>query len=73
MTEFKDIPKSSASGDTILAYSVVMLNGSIHKATPLNTMYANDESVDQSDDMGKKLSETLFITEGTEYLNIMLL
>ena len=65
MTEFKDIPKSSASKDTILAYSVSIPVG-VTQSYTIEFKYANDESVDQSDDMGKKLSGTLFITEGTE-------
>ena len=65
MTEFKDIPKSSAPKDTILAYSVVIPNG-VTQSYTIEFKYANDESVDQSDDMGRKLSGTLFITEGTE-------
>ena len=65
MTEFKDIPKSSTPKDTILAYSVVIPNG-VPQSYTIEFKYANDESVDQSDDMGKKLSGTLFITEGTE-------
>ena len=65
MTEFKDIPKSSAPKNTILAYSVSIPVGVTQNYT-IEFKYANDESVDQSDDMGKKLSGTLFITEGTE-------
>jgi len=65
MTEFKDIPKSSAPKDTILAYSVSVPVG-VTQSYTIEFKYANDESVDQSDDMGKKLSGTLFITEGTE-------
>ena len=65
MTEFKDIPKSSIATDTILAYSVVIPNG-VTQSYTIEFKYANDESVDQSIDMGKKLSGTLFITEGTE-------
>ena len=65
MTEFKDIPKSSAPKDTILAYSVSIPVG-VTQSYTLEFKYANDESVDQSEDMGKKLSGTLFITEGTE-------
>ena len=65
MTEFKDIPKSSTPKDTILAYSVVIPNGETQSYT-IEFKYANDESVDQSIDMNKKLSGTLFITEGTE-------
>ncbi len=65
MTEFKDIPKSSVATDTILAYSVVIPNG-VTQSYTIEFKYVNDESVDQSDDMGRKLSGTLFITEGTE-------
>ena len=65
MTEFKDIPKSSIATDTVLAYSVVIPNG-VTQSYTIEFKYANDESVDQSDDMGKKLSGTLFITEGTK-------
>jgi len=72
MTEFKDIPKSSAPKDTILAYSVVIPNG-VTQSYTIEFKYGNDESVDQSDDMGKKLGGTLFITEGTEDPNKTLL
>ena len=65
MTEFKDVPKSSTPKDTILAYSVSIPVG-VTQSYTIEFKYANDESVDQSDDMGKKLSGTLFITEGTE-------
>ena len=65
MTEFKDVPKSSAPKDTILTYSVSIPVG-VTQSYTVEFKYANDESVDQSDDMGKKLSGKLFITEGTE-------
>ena len=65
MIEFKDIPKSNIATDTILAYSVSIPVG-VTQSYTIEFKYANDESVDQSDDMGKKLSGTLFITEGTE-------
>mgnify|MGYP004559184913 CR=1 FL=1 len=65
MTEFKDIPKSSAPKDTILAYSVVIPVGETQTYT-IEFRYLNDEDVDQGDDMGKVLKGTLFITEGTE-------
>ena len=64
MTEFKDVPKSSVATDTILAYSVSIPVG-VTQSYTIDFKYANDESVDQSDDMGRKLSGTLFITEGT--------
>ena len=65
MTEFKDVPKSETATDTILAYSVSIPVG-VTQSYTVEFKYANDESVDQSDDMGKKLSGKLFITEGTE-------
>ena len=65
MTEFKDVPKSSAPKDTILAYSVSIPVG-VTQSYTVEFIYKNDESVDQSDDMGRKLSGKLFITEGTE-------
>ena len=65
MTEFKDVPKSETATDTILAYSVSIPVG-VTQSYTVEFKYANDESVDQSIDMGKKLSGTLFITEGTE-------
>ena len=65
MTEFKDIPKSSAPKDTILAYSVSIPVG-VTQSYTIEFKYANDESVDQSDDMGKTLSGKLFITGGTK-------
>ena len=65
MIEYKDVPKSDTAKDKILAYSVSIPVG-ITQSYTIEFKYANDESVDQSDDMGKKLSGTLFITEGTE-------
>ena len=54
MTEFKDIPKSIVATDTILAYSVVIPKG-VTQSYTIEFKYANDESVDQSDDMGKMI------------------
>ena len=65
MTEFKDVPKSSTPKDKILAY-IVSIPVGVTQSYTIEFKYANDERVDQSDDMGKKLSGTLFITEGTE-------
>ena len=64
MTEFKDIPKSSIATDTILAYSASIDVG-VTQSYTVEFKYSNDESVDQSEDMGKTLSGKLFITEGT--------
>ena len=70
MTEFKDIPKSSIATDTILAYSVIIPVG-VTQSYTIEFKYTNDESVDQSEDMNKKLSGILFITEGTEQLTLL--
>ena len=64
MTEFKDIPKSETATDTILAYSASIDVG-VTQSYTVEFIYKNDESVDQSVDMGKTLSGKLFITEGT--------
>ena len=64
MTEFKDVPKSETATDTILAYSASIDVG-VTQSYTVEFLYKNDESVDQSDDMGKTLSGKLFITEGT--------
>ena len=65
MAEFKDVPKSSVATDKILAYSVSIPVG-VTQSYTVEFIYKNDESVDQSEDMGKTLSGKLFITEGTE-------
>ena len=65
MTEFKDVPKSETATDTILAYSASIDVG-VTQTYTVEFIYKNDESVDQSEDMGKTLSGKLFITEGTE-------
>ena len=64
MSEFKDIPKSSAPKDTILAYSVEIAKGKTHSYS-VEFKYINSTN-DQSDDMGKTLSGTLYIEKGTE-------
>ena len=65
MTEFKDVPKSETATDTILAYSASIDVG-VTQSYTVEFKYANDESANQSEDMGKTLSGKLFITEGTE-------
>ena len=65
MTEFKDVPKSEIATDTILAYSVSIPVG-VTQSYTIEIKYTNDESVDQSIDMNKKLSGKLFITEGSK-------
>ena len=63
MTEFKDVPKSSTATDTVLAYNI-SIPTNVSQEYTITFQYLNDEDVDQSDDMGMKLSGTLFITEG---------
>ena len=65
MTEFKDVPKSETATDKILAYSASIDVG-VTQTYTVQFIYKNDEEVDQSEDMGKKLSGKLFITEGTK-------
>ena len=64
MTEFKNIPKSDSTRDEVLAYNIsIPMN--ISQEYTITFQYLNDEDIDQSDDMGMKLSGSLFITEGT--------
>ena len=65
MAEFKDVPKSETATDTILAYSA-SINVGVTQTYTVEFKYANDESVDQSEDMSKTLSGTLYIEKGTE-------
>ena len=70
MTEFQDVPKSETATDTILAYSASIDVG-VTQSYTVEFKYSNDESADQSEDMGKTLSGKLFITEGTEQLTLL--
>ncbi len=63
MSEFKDVPKSTAAKDEILAYSVEIAKGKTHSYS-IEFKYLNSPN-DQSDDMGKELSGTLYIEKGT--------
>ena len=62
MTDYVDVPKSTTVTDTILAKNVSIAVNKIQTYT-IEFRYVNDEDVDQSDDMGKVLKGTLFITE----------
>ena len=64
MSDFKDVPKSETATDTILAYSVEIAKGATHTYN-VEFRYLNSTTVNQNEDMGKKLSGTLFIEEGT--------
>ena len=64
MSDFKDVPKSETATDTILAYSVEIAKGATHTYS-VEFRYLNSATVNQNEDMGKKLSGTLFIEKGT--------
>ncbi len=65
MSEFKDVPKSDAAKDEILAYSVEITKGKTHSYN-VEFKYLNSETESQDEDMGKKLSGILYIEKGTE-------
>ena len=64
MSEFKDVPKSDAAKDEILAYSVEITKGKTHSYS-VEFKYLNSETESQDEDMGKKLSGILYIEKGT--------
>ncbi len=64
MSDFKDVPKSETATDEVLAYSVEIAKGATHTYS-VEFRYLNSTTVNQNEDMGKKLSGTLFIEEGT--------
>ena len=63
MSEFKDVPKRSTPKDTRLTYSVEIPKGKTHSYN-IEFKYTNSAN-DQSNDMGKELSGTLYIEKGT--------
>ena len=65
MTDYSYLPKSSTKEDVALAYEVSIDKGKTHTYT-IEIKYVNDESVDQSIDMGQSLSGTIYIKEFTK-------
>ena len=65
MTDYSYLPKSSTKEDIALAYEVSIDKGKTHTYT-IEIRYINDESVDQSIDMGQSLSGTIYIREFTK-------
>ena len=65
MTDYSYLPKSSTKEDVALAYEVSIDKGKTH-AYKVEIKYVNDESVDQSIDMGQSLSGTIYIREFTK-------
>ena len=65
MTDYSYLPKSSTKEDVALAYEVSIDKGKTHTYT-IEIKYVNDETVDQSIDMGQSLSGTIYIREFTK-------
>ena len=65
MTDYSYLPKSSTKEDVALAYEVSIDKGKTHTYT-IKIKYVNDESADQSIDMGQSLSGTIYIREFTK-------
>ena len=62
MSEFKDVPKSSSARDTVLAFNISIDKGATH-TYKVEIKYLESTDVDQSADMGKKLSGKIFIED----------
>ena len=65
MTDYSYLPKSSTKEDVALAYEVSIDKGKTHTYT-IEIKYVNDEYVNQSIDMNKSLSGTIYIREFTK-------
>ena len=65
MTDYYYLPKSSTKEDVALAYEISIDKGKTHTYT-IEIKYVNDAVVDQSIDMGKSLSGTIYIREFTK-------
>ena len=65
MTDYSYLPKSSTKEDVALAYEVSIAKGKTHTYI-VEIKYVNDESADQSIDMGQSLSGTIYIREFTK-------
>ena len=63
---YVDVPKSETATDTILGSANIEVG--VTQTYTVEFIYKNDEDVDQSDDMGKVLSGTIFIAEKEEEL-----
>lgn len=62
MTEFADVPKSSTATDTILAENISIAKGATHTYKVIFN-YNNSDDIDQSEDMDKILTGTLYISQ----------
>ena len=64
MTDFEDVPKRSSASDTVLTYSVEIPAKLIHNYN-IEIKYINDEENSQDEYQGAKLSDKLYIGNGT--------
>ena len=64
MSEYKSVPKSSEETDMLLSEEVSIEVGKTHNYT-VEFVYNNDENFDQSVDMNKTLTGTIFIDKST--------
>ncbi len=62
MTDYADVPKSSSARDTVLAFNISIDKGATH-TYKVEIKYLESKDVDQSADMGKKLSGKIFIED----------
>ena len=65
MTGYSYLPKANTKEDVALAYEISIDKGKTHTYT-VEIKYVNAEAVDQSIDMGKTLSGTIYIREFTK-------
>ena len=63
MSDFIDVPKSETATDRILAYSA-SIDAGVKQTYTIEFKYTNSTDIDQSADLGAKLSGKLFIDEG---------
>jgi len=69
MDNYQNIPKSENPTDVVLAFDIDIIPEETHEYT-IEFIYHNSEKIDQSSDMGKKLTGNLAITEGSVNPNI---
>ena len=65
MSDYANVPKSTNAKNKVLEYSVEIAKGITHTYS-VEFKYENSTTEDQSDDMGKILSGTLYIEAGTD-------
>ena len=64
MTEYADVPKSNIKSNIGLAYNISIEKGKTH-SYKIEFRYLESSTVDQTEDMGRKFSGSIFIEKGT--------